>query len=82
LAFSVILNLTLLHCLRFVWCELASSTGITAAKPGFETAAHLTVKITDGCIVLVLDSDAVDDFKYEQEELRQQLRDMKQTNGI
>ena len=49
-------------------------------ETGFETGAHLTVKITDGCIVLVLDSDEVDDLKHEQEELRQQLRDIKQAN--
>ncbi|MFG1173927.1 SymE family type I addiction module toxin [Erwiniaceae bacterium CAU 1747] len=49
-------------------------------EAGFETGAHLTVKIADGCIVLVLDSDEVDDLKNEQEALRQQLREIKQAN--
>ncbi len=49
-------------------------------EAGFETGAHLTVKITDGCIVLVLDSEEMDDLKHEQESLRQQLRDIKQAN--
>jgi toxic protein SymE len=49
-------------------------------KHGFETAAHLTVKITDGCIVIIKDSEEVDELKHEQEELRQQLRDIKQAN--
>ncbi|CDH32104.1 type I toxin-antitoxin system SymE family toxin [Xenorhabdus bovienii] len=49
-------------------------------EAGFETGAHLTVKITNGCIVLVLDSEEVDDLKHEQEALRQQLRDIKQAN--
>lgn len=43
----------------------------------FETGAHLTVKISDGCIVIIKDSDEVDDIKHEQEVLRQQLRDIK-----
>lgn len=43
-------------------------------------AAHLTVKITDDCIVIIKDSEEVDELKHEQEELRQQLRDIKQAN--
>ncbi|MCE0826393.1 type I toxin-antitoxin system SymE family toxin [Buttiauxella sp. A2-C2_NF] len=46
----------------------------------FETGAHLTVKIADGCIVIIKDSDEVDELKHEQEALRQQLREIKQTN--
>ncbi|QGU86711.1 hypothetical protein [Erwinia sorbitola] len=38
---------------------------------GFEMGAHLTVKITDGGIVLVPESDEVDELKREQEALRQ-----------
>ncbi len=49
-------------------------------EAGFETGAHLTVKITDGCIVLVLDSEEVDDLKHEKESLRLQLREVKQVN--
>lgn len=49
-------------------------------EAGFETGAHLTVKISDGCIVIIKDSDEVDALKHEQEALRQQLRDIKQTN--
>ncbi|AYN25796.1 type I toxin-antitoxin system SymE family toxin [Buttiauxella sp. 3AFRM03] len=49
-------------------------------EAGFETGAHLTVKIADGCIVLIKDSEEVDDLKHEQEALHQQLRDIKQAN--
>ena len=49
-------------------------------EAGFETGAHLTVKIADGCIVIIKDSDEVDELKHEQEALRQQLRDIKQAN--
>lgn len=49
-------------------------------EAGFETGAHLTVKISDGCIVIIKDSDEVDALKHEQEALRQQLRDIKQVN--
>ncbi|UNK60702.1 SymE family type I addiction module toxin [Buttiauxella ferragutiae] len=49
-------------------------------EAGFETGAHLTVKISDGCIVIIKDSDEVDTLKHEQEALRQQLRDIKQAN--
>jgi len=49
-------------------------------EAGFEKVAHLNVKITDGYIVLVLDSYEVDDLKHEQEALRQLLRDVKQAN--
>ncbi len=42
--------------------------------------AHITVKITYGCIFLILDSNEVDDLKHEQEALRSQLRDIKQAN--
>jgi toxic protein SymE len=38
------------------------------------------VKITDGGIVLVLDSEEVNGLKYEKESLRQQLREIKQAN--
>lgn len=38
------------------------------------------MKITDGCIVLVLDSEEVNVLKYEKDSLRQQLRDIKQAN--
>ncbi|WP_321203383.1 hypothetical protein [Enterobacter sp. RHB15-C17] len=38
------------------------------------------MKITDGCIVLVLDSEEVNGLKYEKESLRQQLREIKQAN--
>lgn len=40
-------------------------------EAGFETGAHLTVKISNGCIVLIRDSEEVDDMKHEQELLRQ-----------
>lgn len=46
----------------------------------FETGVHLTVKISDGCIVLVLDSEEVDLLKHGQEALRQQLREIKLAN--
>ncbi|OAT33424.1 SymE family toxin [Buttiauxella ferragutiae ATCC 51602] len=49
-------------------------------EAGFETGVHLTVKISDGCIVIIKDSDEVDTLKHEQEALRQQLRDIKQAN--
>ena len=49
-------------------------------EAGFETGAHLTVKISGGCIVLILDSDEVDELKHEQEALRRQLREIKQAN--
>ena len=51
-------------------------------EAGFETGAHLTVKIADGCIVIIKDSEEVDDLKHEheQEALRQQLRDIKKAN--
>ena len=49
-------------------------------EAGFETGAHLTVKIADGCIVIIKDSEKVDELKHEQEALRQQLRDIKQAN--
>jgi toxic protein SymE len=49
-------------------------------EAGFETGAHLTVKISDGCIVIIKDSEEVDELKHEQEVLRQQLRDVKQAN--
>ncbi|MEZ2577542.1 hypothetical protein [Buttiauxella ferragutiae] len=49
-------------------------------EAGFETGVHLTVKITDGCIVIIKDSDEVDDLKHEQEALRQQLREIKLAN--
>ena len=42
--------------------------------------AHLTVKISDGCIVIIKDSEEVGVLKHEQEALRQQLRDIKQAN--
>jgi toxic protein SymE len=47
---------------------------------GFETGVHLTVKISDGCIVIIKDSEEVDALKHEQEALRQQLRDIKLAN--
>ena len=43
-------------------------------------AAHLTVKITDGCIVIIKDNKEVDELKHKQEELSQQLRDIKLAN--
>ena len=46
----------------------------------FELDAHIITKIDDGCIVLVLESDDVDDMKHEQEALWQQLREIKKTN--
>ncbi|WP_230320774.1 SymE family type I addiction module toxin [Erwinia sorbitola] len=49
-------------------------------EAGFETGEHLTVKISDGCIVIIQDSDELDELKHEQEELRQQLRDINQAN--
>ena len=49
-------------------------------EAGFETGAHLTVKISDGCIVLIRYSEEVDGLKHEQALLRQQLRDVKQVN--
>ena len=49
-------------------------------EAGFETGAHLTVKITDGCIVIIKNSDEVDELKRKQEELIQQLRDIKLAN--
>jgi len=49
-------------------------------EAGFETGAHLTVKISDGCIVIIKDSEEVDVLKHEQEALRQQLQDIKMTN--
>ena len=49
-------------------------------KHGFETAAHLTVKITDGCIVIIKDSDDVDELKREKDILHQQLRDINLDN--
>ncbi|RJT46686.1 SymE family type I addiction module toxin [Rahnella woolbedingensis] len=49
-------------------------------EAGFETGAHLTVKIANGCIVIIKDSDEVDELKHEQEALRQQLRDIKRAN--
>ncbi|MCE0826396.1 type I toxin-antitoxin system SymE family toxin [Buttiauxella sp. A2-C2_NF] len=49
-------------------------------EAGFETGAHLTVKIADGCIVFIKDSDEVDALKHEQKALRQQLRDIKMAN--
>ncbi|WP_140918255.1 SymE family type I addiction module toxin [Limnobaculum xujianqingii] len=49
-------------------------------EAGFETGAHLTVKIADGCIVLVLDSNEVDNLKNEQESLCQKQRGIKQAN--
>jgi len=49
-------------------------------EAGFETGAHLTVKISDGCIVIIKDNEEVDELKREQEELRQQLRDIKLAN--
>ncbi|AYN27607.1 type I toxin-antitoxin system SymE family toxin [Buttiauxella sp. 3AFRM03] len=49
-------------------------------EAGFETGVHLTVKISDGCIVIIKDSEEVDELKHEQEVLRQQLRDVKQAN--
>lgn len=49
-------------------------------EAGFETGAHLTVKISDGCIVLIRGSDEVDELKNEQASLRQQLRDINQAN--
>ena len=38
------------------------------------------MKISNGCIVLIRDSEEVDDLKHEQESLRQQLRNIKQVN--
>lgn len=49
-------------------------------EAGFETGAHLTVKIANGCVVIIKDSDEVDTLKHEQEKLRQQLRDIKRAN--
>lgn len=49
-------------------------------EAGFETDTHLTVKISDGCIVLIKDSDEVDELKHEKEALHQQLRDIKQAH--
>ncbi|QGU86709.1 hypothetical protein [Erwinia sorbitola] len=40
-------------------------------EAGFEMGAHLTVKITDGGIVLVPESGKVDDLKRKPEALRQ-----------
>lgn len=49
-------------------------------EAGFETDAHLTVKISDGCIVIIKDNDEVDELKHEQEALRSQLREIKPAN--
>lgn len=49
-------------------------------EAGFETGVHLTVKISDGCIVIIKNSDEVDELKHEQEALSQQLREIKQAN--
>ena len=49
-------------------------------EAGFETGVHLTVKISDGCIVIIKDSEEVDVLKHEQEALRQQLTDIKRIN--
>lgn len=49
-------------------------------EAGFETGAHLTVIISNSCIVLIRERDEVDSLKNEQESLRQQLRDIKQVN--
>ena len=49
-------------------------------EAGFEMGTHLTVKISDGCIVLIKDSEEVDELKHEQEARRQQLRDIKQAH--
>jgi len=38
------------------------------------------VKIADGCIVIIKESEEVDVLKHEQEALRQQLREIKQAN--
>jgi len=43
-------------------------------------AAHLTVKITDGCIVIIKDSEEVDELKREKDSLRLELLELKQTN--
>jgi len=49
-------------------------------EAGFETGAHLTVKISDGCILIIKDNKEVDELKHKQEELSQQLRDIKLAN--
>ena len=49
-------------------------------EAGFETGVHLTVKIADGCIVIIKDSEEVDVLKHEQKVLRQQLREIRQAN--
>jgi toxic protein SymE len=36
--------------------------------------------LTDGCIVIIKDSDEVDELKREKDILHQQLRDIKQAN--
>jgi toxic protein SymE len=47
---------------------------------GFATGAHVSLKITYGCIVLIKDSEEVDELKHEQEALRSQLREIKLAN--
>ncbi|QLK63748.1 type I addiction module toxin, SymE family (plasmid) [Enterobacteriaceae bacterium Kacie_13] len=49
-------------------------------EAGFETGAHLTVKISDGCIVIIKDSEEVDELKREKDILHQQQRDIKLAN--
>ncbi|WP_317984048.1 SymE family type I addiction module toxin [Affinibrenneria salicis] len=48
------------------------------AETGFCTGTGVILTVADGCIVLVLDSDEVDELKHET--LRRQQRKIKQTN--
>ncbi|MBF7996278.1 SymE family type I addiction module toxin [Rahnella laticis] len=49
-------------------------------KAGFETGAHLTIKISNGCIVLILNREKVDDLKHKQALLIKQFRDIDLSN--
>ncbi|MDX6043041.1 SymE family type I addiction module toxin [Scandinavium lactucae] len=46
----------------------------------FETGTHLIVKISDGCIVIIKDSEEANAPRNEKEALHQQLLDINQAN--
>nr|WP_277958329.1 SymE family type I addiction module toxin [Kosakonia cowanii] len=39
-------------------------------ETGFETGVHVTVQISKGCIVLILDNDAVHELRVQLEQSR------------
>ncbi|CDL86671.1 SymE family type I addiction module toxin [Xenorhabdus cabanillasii] len=47
------------------------------AEAGFETGGSVTVKIMDGCLVLIPDSDETNSLRHQHQRQREQISEIK-----